>query len=97
MLDILQEAINKDKLYIYHFALLRQLLESISSFLGKGRFSYILEKIEIENPSENSFIINNLSHQDAYTERTGALMSSEDKKTFKDIVAKLKEKIPFYV
>ena len=95
LLDILQEAINKDELYIYHFALLRQLLESISSFLGLGRFSYILEKIGIENFSQNSFIINNLSHQDAYTERTAGLMSPEDRKIFKDIIYKLKEKIPF--
>lgn len=97
LLDILQEAINKDELYIYHFALLRQLLESISSFLGIGRFSYVLEKIGIENFSQNSFIINNLSHQDAYTERTAALMSLGDKKIFEGIIDKLKEKIPFYV
>lgn len=97
LLDILQEAINKDSLSTYHFVLLRQLLESISSFLGAEYFGYVLKKIGIKKPSENSIIINNLSHQDAYTGRTGTLMSSEEKKTFKDIVAKLKEKIPFDV
>ena len=97
LLDILQEAINKDELYIYHFVLLRQLLETISSFLGAEHFSYVLEKIGIENLSQNSSTINNLSHQDAYTERTARLMSPENKKMFKDIIDKLKEKIPFDV
>lgn len=97
LLDILQEAINKDELYIYHFVLLRQLLESISSFLGAEYFSYVLKKIGIENLSKNSSTINNLSHQDAYTERTAGLMSPEDKKMFKGIIDKLKEKIPFDV
>lgn len=97
LLEILQEAINKDELYIYHFVLLRQLLESISSFLGAEYFSYVLKKIGIENLSKNSSTINNLSHQDAYTERTVGLMSPEDKKMFKGIIDKLKEKIPFDV
>lgn len=97
LLEILQEAINKDELYIYHFVLLRQLLESISSFLGAEYFSYVLKKIGIENLSKNSSTINNLSHQDAYTERTVGLMSPEEKKMFKGIIDKLKEKIPFDV
>ena len=97
LLDIFQEAINKAELYIYHFVLLRQLLESISSFLGAEYFSYVLEKIGIENLSQNSSTINNLSHQDAYTERTVGSISPENKKMFKDIIDKLKEKIPFNV
>ena len=50
----------------YHFALLRQLLESVSSFLGVGRISYALERIGFEDAEEITRIVNALAHKNVY-------------------------------
>lgn len=64
LLQILQDAINNDKIYAYHFAYLRQILENIASFLGVGRFSYTLEQIGIDKDVAN--IVNALSHKNVF-------------------------------
>jgi hypothetical protein len=65
LMQTLDEA-KKTKLYLFHFVLLRQLLENISSFLGSGNISYVLNEIEVENVEEAVNRINALSHQDTY-------------------------------
>ena len=45
VLQLLEQARKENNVRAYHLALLRQLLESVSSFLGSGRFSYVLESI----------------------------------------------------
>ena len=50
----------------YHFVLLRQVLENIASFLGVGQFSYVLEQIGIIDKDRVAFIVNALSHLNAY-------------------------------
>lgn len=64
LLQIIKNAINEDKLYAYHFTLLRQVLENISSFLGAGAFSYALEQIGIDKNDAN--IVNALSHKNIF-------------------------------
>ena len=84
----------KTELYAYHFVLLRQLLENISSFLGVGRLNYVLEQIKIENVREVGEIINSLSHKNAYRLQFNK-MTEADETVFKDIFQKLQEKYSF--
>jgi len=69
LLQILDEAY-KTEIYTYHFALLRQVLENIASFLGVGQFSYVLDQIGIKDRERVAFIINALSHQKVYYYQT---------------------------
>lgn len=65
LLQILNQAA-KTNVYTYHFALLRQVLENIASFLGVGQFSYVLEQIGIADKERVAFIVNALSHLNVY-------------------------------
>ncbi|GAB2712562.1 anticodon nuclease [Hymenobacter frigidus] len=70
LLQLLNEADTKDEVSTYHFALLRQVLENIASFLGVGRFSYVLEQIGISKGQRVEDIVNALSHQKVYYYQT---------------------------
>lgn len=65
LMKTLQEAKNNE-LSVYHFVLLRQLLENISSFLGKGGITFTLSQIGVENIESVVNSINSLSHKDSY-------------------------------
>ncbi|SDE85732.1 AAA domain-containing protein [Mucilaginibacter pineti] len=84
----------KTELYAYHFVLLRQLLENISSFLGVGRVGYTLEQIGIEKVEAVSNIINSLSHKNAYRLQFNKLAEAEEN-VFKDVFRKLQVKYRF--
>ena len=84
----------KTELFAYHFVLLRQLLENISSFLGVGRVGYTLEQIGIEKVEEVGNIINSLSHKNAYRMQFNK-MAEADENVFKDVFGKLQEKYRF--
>jgi hypothetical protein len=84
----------KTELFTFHFVLLRQLLENISSFLGVGRTSYTLEQIGIENASDIGDIINSLSHKNIYTHQFHKLNESEEK-IFTEVFRKILEKYQF--
>lgn len=66
VLQVLEQARRENDVRAYHFALLRQLLESVSSFLGVGRISYALERIGFEDADEVSRIVNVLAHKNVY-------------------------------
>ena len=66
VLQVLEQARNENDVRAYHFALLRQLLESVSSFLGVGRISYVLERIGFEDADEIARIVNALAHRNVY-------------------------------
>jgi hypothetical protein len=72
---------------------LRQILESVSSFLGTGRFSYVLDKINI---SKNRMpdIINTLSHQKIYSPKL-TKMSDQEEVMFLEVFEKLKTSYHF--
>lgn len=78
----------------YHFVLLRQLLENISSFLGSGQVSYVLEQIGIENVQKTIDQINSLSHKDTYRYQY-YLPNPEDVNVFTEIIDKIQEKYKF--
>ena len=79
----------------YNFVLLRQLLENIASFLGKGAFSSALSRF-VDNANDVAEIINNESHKDAYFYQTG-LMSPEQAKLFTDVFNKITDTCRFQV
>lgn len=81
ILKVLKKAIDKNELYTYHFVLMRQIMESISSFLGKGRFSYVLDVLNIQDPNYKSDIINVLSHENIYIEKSSN-MNPDNKELF---------------
>ena len=93
LIQTLETAI-KTELYAYHFVLLRQLLENISSFLGVGRLNYVLEQIKIENIREVGEIVNSLSHKNAYRIQFNK-MAEADEAVFKDVFQKIQEKYRF--
>jgi hypothetical protein len=84
----------KTELFAYHYVLLRQLLENISSFLGAGRLSYVLEQIQVEDVKGVSEIINSLSHKDAYRLQFNK-MAEVDEAVFKDVFRKIQNKYRF--
>lgn len=93
LLQILHEAANKE-VYTYHFALLRQVLENIASFLGVGRFSYVLEQIGITDKDRITFIVNALSHLNVYYQQIDKLVP-DNLEVFKNVLEKLMTKYQF--
>jgi len=78
----------------FHFALLRQVLENIASFLGVGQFRYVLEQIGITDANEVANIINTLSHKKVYYFESDEL-TPDSKKLFDSVFTKIKAKYNF--
>jgi energy-coupling factor transporter ATP-binding protein EcfA2 len=93
LLKTLDEAA-KTELFSYHFVLLRQLLENISSFLGKGGISYVLAQIEIKEPNTIGDRINSLSHKDSYKTQSNK-MSGAEEQLFREILKQIDLKYKF--
>lgn len=93
LMQTLDEAI-RNKLYLFHFVLLRQLLENISSFIGSGRIGFILSEIQVDNPNNALEVINSLSHQNVYRFQFNE-MSPEQEVLFKDVFTKIQDKYHF--
>lgn len=66
LLQVLDGAYAANEVKAYHFALLRQVLENISSFLGVGQFGYVLTQIGITDAAEVATIVNTMSHKKVY-------------------------------
>src|SRR5690606_18001146 len=80
---------SKKELFSYHFVLLRQLLENISSFLGKGGTRYALNQIGVKgDPNLIADRINSLSHKDSYKTQSNKMSKSEEDQ-FRDILKKI--------
>jgi AAA domain len=93
LLQVLDEA-RKAQLYTYHFALLRQLLENIASFLGTGRVGHTLSQIGVEKADDVANVINTHSHKSMYYDQT-EMMNSTEQEYFDDIFKKLLDKYQF--
>lgn len=94
LLQVLDQAHAAGEVKAYHFALLRQVLENVASFLGVGQFGYVLQQIGIVDAEEVATIVNTLSHKKVY------YFDSEDLnadllRTFQKILKGLKEKYQF--
>ena len=94
ILQVLQQARKENKVRAYHFALLRQLLESVSSFLGVGRISYALERIGFEEPDDISRIVNTLAHRNVYYYESDLLVP-DNLALFEEIYEKLNTRYAF--
>jgi hypothetical protein len=94
LLKTLDQA-TKSELFSYHFVLLRQLLENISSFLGKGGIGYALSLIDLnEDPNTVGDRIHSLSHKDSYKTQSNKMSESEEK-LFREILEKIVSKYKF--
>lgn len=107
MMAELQKAINNDKLYIYHFNVLRSIMEKIKEFFGHWDFRFILDGITyngytLEEGGElskeeltdlYSRIVNVFSHQ--YAVFSAAEMNEDNKRLAKNIFYHLKKKYKF--
>jgi len=93
LLQILDDAI-KTELFNYHFVLLRQLLEIISSFFGVSRIKFVLEQIEIDKAEEIVALINSLSHKNVYKTEFYKMNEAEEI-VFKDIFDRIQKKYNF--
>jgi hypothetical protein len=94
LLQVLDRANKADDLRSYHFALLRQVLENIASFLGKGQFGYVLSQIGIDDANDAADIINTLSHKKVYYYESDRLVPDR-RQMFEIVLAKLQEKYNF--
>ena len=94
VLQLLEQARQENNVRAYHFALLRQLLESVSSFLGVGRISYALEQIGFEDAGEIIRIVNILTHKNVYYYESDLLVP-DSLALFDEIYEKLNTRYAF--
>ena len=94
MLQVLSAAHETKDVRAYHFALLRQVLENVASFLGVGQFGYVLEQIGIDDPAEVARIINVLSHKTVYYYESD-LVVPDNQALFSNVMGRLLSKYNF--
>lgn len=94
LLQVLEQAHAAGEVKSYHFALLRQVLENVASFLGVGQFGYVLQQIGIDNPDEIANIVNTLSHKKVYYFETDEVVP-DNLIIFERIFKGLKDKYNF--
>ena len=94
LLQVLEQAHASKELKAYHFPLLRQVLENLSSFLGVGQFSYVLEQIGITDPGEVANIINTLSHKKVYYYESD-MLQPDNVELFDSVFTKIQAKYNF--
>lgn len=96
LLQTLKRAVEDKELYAYHFALLRQILENVSSFLGVGRISFVLKQIGISDTDEVSRIVNTLSHKTVFRYEAKEMVP-DNARLFTEIFSNLMNKYNFVV
>ena len=94
VLQLLERARQENNVRAYHFALLRQLLESVASFLGVGRISYALKRIGFEDADEIARIVNTLTHKNVYYYESDLLVP-DSLALFNEIYEKLNTQYAF--
>lgn len=94
LLQVIEKAITGGDIEVYHMALLRQVLENISSFLGAGNFRYTIEQIGITDANSVATIVNALTHQKVYYPQTEAIADYQ-KQIVRDVYEALMNKFHF--
>lgn len=94
LLQALEQAYASNGVKSFHFALLRQVLENVASFLGVSQFRYVLEQIGITDSNEAANIINTLSHKKVYYFE-GDELTPDSKNLFDSVFTKIKSKYNF--
>lgn len=77
LLQELKNDIDQHRIGLHSFVQIRQVLECVSSFLGKSRFSALLELLNLENSSLVADTINIRSHQRIFRIQGDELNDSE--------------------
>ena len=106
MMSEIQEAIFNDRLYTYHFTIMRGVMEKIAEFFGHRDYRYILDGItykgnDFDEPSFSkgelvdlySRIVNVFSHQGQFFSPT--LMNEDNKDSIKTLFYHIKKKYHF--
>ncbi len=96
LLQILNQAADSKEVYTYHFALLRQVLENIASFLGVGQFSYVLGQIGITDKDRVAFIVNALSHLNVYYQQIDKPVP-DNLELFNEVLSLIMDKYGFII
>lgn len=94
LLQVLDQAYTAGEVKVYHFVLLRQVLENIASFLGVAQFGYVLKQIGIKDDKEMVSIVNTLSHKKVYYFQSDEPVP-DTLEVFEKIFNGLKEKYQF--
>lgn len=94
LLSVLKKAIDDEKIYVYHFALLRQILENISSFLGVRNFSFVLKEIGFNDEHKLAQLINIMSHKTVFRYELREPVP-DNKKDIEDIFEAIQKKYNF--
>lgn len=94
VLQMLSIARDAREIRAYHFAMLRQVLENVASFLGVGQFSYVLHQIGITEPSRVADIVNALSHKKVYYYESD-LVVQDNSDIFEEVIDSLIAKYNF--
>ncbi|ODV25799.1 MAG: anticodon nuclease [Rhodanobacter sp. SCN 68-63] len=94
VLQILSKALQENDVRSYHFALLRQVLENVASFLGVGQFGYVLQQIGVDDPNEVGRIVNALAHKQVYYNESDHLVP-DNLEIFSNVMEKLQAKYNF--
>jgi len=95
LMQVLNECIAGNKVMGYHFIMLRQLLEIISSFLGAGGIKVALKEIGINDIDMVSNQVNSLSHKDGRLQ--SADLNTSDANLLIEIFNKIQEKYNFII
>lgn len=95
VLQLLVKA-SRSELYAHHMVMLRQVLENITSFLGRSGIGFTLTQIGVIEPDTAANVINSLSHKDAYYYQSD-LMPPAVQTVFRDVLDKLLAKYKFDV
>jgi len=94
VLQVLSNAHKAKDVRAYHFAMLRQVLENVASFLGVGQFSYVLNQIGINEPNRVADIVNALSHKKVYYYESDSVVQ-DNLNIFDEVMKGLIEKYNF--
>lgn len=94
LLQVLEQASEANEVKSFHFALLRQVLENIASFLGVGQFSYVLHQVGLSDADEIARVINILSHKNVYYFESDEL-APDSKALFENVFTRIKQKYNF--
>ena len=94
VLQLLEQAQQENNVRAYHLSLLRQVLESVSSFLGVGQIGYTLKHIGFEDPDETARIMNTLAHKNVYYYESDLLVP-DGLELFDEILEKLNRHYAF--
>lgn len=95
LMQVFDEAKTENKIMGYHFIMLRQLLEIISSFIGTGGIKMALSEIGVADVDMVSNQVNALSHKDARPQ--SADLNPLDADLLIDLYNKIQEKYHFII